>query len=186
MILYMLTRILISISSALVLVGCGSSTTPSTTPLAAAAYVGTWNGTWKDTTFTTQGTAKAVITQTGTPPSASNIVFTLTNGTGMVFASTPPANDPFEAVITTTLATLTPKTDSFYGTLTGTLNGDGVIALTATSVPGGCIASYGITGTWTATTLTGAIAMVANSPGPCTPPGGGTAVVAALSLTKAR
>ncbi len=129
--------------------GCGD------TALTPDTYVGTWTGTWTNTTFSSTGAAAVTVTKATRAAGDLNFAFDLD---GNVFGGSNPASEAFEATVAATAATLTAKTSSVYGDVTGTLNGDGAISGSGTNVTGQ-VKSYTVTGTWSATKIDATVAI---------------------------
>lgn len=117
------------------------------TPLDATVYTGTWTGTWTNTTFSSTGAVTVTVTE-------NMGVFTLMfDMDGNVFGGSNPAAETFTATIDTNRATLNAVTSTTYGSLTGTLNGNGTLSASGTAIPGS-VDRFTLTGTWNATTIT--------------------------------
>lgn len=118
----------------------------TTTSLNVANQIGTWNGTWSNLTAMSSDTVIVDVTQSGT-----NLVLSVDFAGVVLGVSNPPAN-LFSAAIGTDLVSFTGNSVSF-GPITATLNASGQLLITGSNVPTPGIASFALSGTWTATTI---------------------------------
>jgi len=116
----------------------------------APQLAGTWNGTWNNTTFSTLGSAHAVISV-----NTSNHTFTatLTLG-GSVFGGSAPAPVTFSGSYSTASGVSFSGHDALFGDVTFAITPAGAISGGATNVPSANVASMTFTGTATSTAIT--------------------------------
>jgi hypothetical protein len=116
----------------------------------AAALAGTWNGTWNNTTFSTLGSAKAVIAV-----NTSNHTFTATVTLGgSVFGGSAPPAQAFSGSYSTSTGLSYSGHSSLFGDIMFTITPAGAINGSATNVPSANVSSMTLTGTATSTTIT--------------------------------
>jgi hypothetical protein len=132
-----------AVAAMIVIQGCG-------TALNADTYVGNWTGTWTNTTFGSTGAARVVVTK-DSARAAGDLHFNV-DLDGSVFGGSNPSPENLGATVAEDVATLTATTSNTYGTLSGTLEGDGTISGGGTDVAGQ-VKSYTVTGTWSATAI---------------------------------
>jgi len=116
----------------------------------ASALAGTWNGTWNNTTFSTLGSAKAVIAVNS---SSHTFTATVTLG-GSVFGGSAPSPVAFSGSYSTSSGVSYAGHDSLFGDITFAITPAGAISGSATNVPSANVSSMTLTGTATATTIT--------------------------------
>jgi hypothetical protein len=116
----------------------------------AAGLAGTWNGTWNNTTFSTLGSAHAVISVN---TSSHMFTATLTLG-GSVFGGTAPAPVTFSGSYSPSAGVSFSGHDALFGDVTFAITPAGAISGGATNVPSANVSSMTFTGTATSTTIT--------------------------------
>jgi hypothetical protein len=162
-----LTLVMISVGSSIGVIlatSCGSSTTPAGTTYTVdiTKAAGTYSGTWKNSTFSSTGTVSAVVAKTRDGAGTVTISF---NG-GSALGETNPT-DSFAITNTTTTGTLTAKTSTPFGAVTGSLKNDGTFSISGSDPGNGStVKSYTVSGTYDATqklTTTASITLKAGS-----------------------